>query len=561
MSQRKVGDLSIFLLAVVFSAGLFFAFIELPRLIDTVLQKYVGAPDIDQGRNAWEAFLSDVYISGLKLRWIGYGIFTVLVAFIIAGYASKKTPWALAGAIGIFLPVFGQFALAMFFLAGLGILRISWFPFMDVSPGVLCLGDSVYIPYRFLMWLFGWQAHYVLSYLFMGAGSLVFVWGVLAWLRTRAGNGSIAIGQIYRYSRHPQYLGWIVWSYGFMLYSSTMNTMKRSWDVPSSLPWLLMTMAIIGICLIEEMKMRDLAGYEDYRNRTPFLFPLPRWLGRILRFPVRVMLGKDRPEKKLEAVYVVLFYTAVFILLSLPWVSFKSTTAGDGSEILSVAPPDPRAYRDSLLAEIRKPQPRRTINVHFKAMERLGEDAVAPLIGLLEDTNGVVREFAAQSLGNLRDTSAIGPLMRASRDPLWRVRSTAVQSISRMGSEACLGPLLDILSGSPEAGFRIWIYEGLGMIGSEAPWDVLVSGLSDSLAFARAASLKALSRINPGRSGDLVIRALQDRDPHVRREAVFILMREKPGRAADALRGVLEDEDFDVRFYARQAIRMIEDAK
>ena len=35
--------------------------------------------------------------------------------------------------IVLFLPVFGHFALTMFFLGGLGFLRLLWMPFLDVS--------------------------------------------------------------------------------------------------------------------------------------------------------------------------------------------------------------------------------------------------------------------------------------------------------------------------------------------------------------------------------------------------------------------------------------------
>ena len=203
------------MLAIVFSIALMFAFVELPAWLDSLLQQRVGFPGMDQGADETSRYLTDLWIDANYLRWIGYISLGIIIAFIIIGFVTKKSGWAWAGAFTLFLPVFGQFALSMFFLSGLGILRAGWLPFMDISWNVLSLGNVVYVPYWVLMWffgLFGWYAHTFIAWSFMAAGAFMFVWGVMEWFNARSGGQGVAIRSIYRISRHPQYLGWILWS-------------------------------------------------------------------------------------------------------------------------------------------------------------------------------------------------------------------------------------------------------------------------------------------------------------------------------------------------------------
>jgi hypothetical protein len=51
-----------------------------------------------------------------------------------------------------------------------------------------------------------------LAGLFIALGLLIFILGVLAWFYARLEKKGTADFWIYRFSRHPQYLGWIVWS-------------------------------------------------------------------------------------------------------------------------------------------------------------------------------------------------------------------------------------------------------------------------------------------------------------------------------------------------------------
>jgi protein-S-isoprenylcysteine O-methyltransferase Ste14 len=559
MLSKKVNNILLFLLALIFSLALMFAFTEIPRLIDLLLQNKVGFPDFDQGISEQNIYKSNLYISVLHLRWIGYLNLFLVLGFIILGFITKKSGWAWAGALTLFLPVFGQFALNMFFLAGLGILRVGWLPFIDISNKILALGDVIYLPYRFLIWffsLFNWYAHNFISYFFMAAGSFLFVWGVLVWFQTRSGNQLVASSRIYKFSRHPQYLGWIIWSYGFMLFSSGINVMKKTWTVSSSLPWLLASMVIIAICLLEEIYMQKTGGetYQRYRRQTPFLFPLPKWLKAVINAPMKLFIRKNQPESKLEVAGVVLLYTGLLMAFSF----FTLDWGEKGREERLMISSNPQRTVDSLIREIRKPQSRRYINTHFAEMEKLGAFAVAPLISLLSDSNPVVREFSAITLGNMMAVQAVESLIDLLNDPQGRVRNTAAISLGKIGSEKALSPLIKHLQTSTGQGIRHHIYRALGNIGSATAWSILVQGTQDSLWFQRVAALNGLNVIDPEKSLEYIIPALEDEDVNVRRHAVTILLEQKPLSARAALEKVLDDQDFETRFYARQAIKLID---
>lgn len=560
MNKQIYKNFLLLLLAILFSVALMFAFVELPRLIDKILQENVGFPGFDQGMDEFNTYKTDLYISSLHLHWIGYGSLALILCLIVLGFVTKKSGWAWAGAIALFLPVFGQFALSMFFLAGLGILRVGWMPFMDISFNILELGDVIYIPYWILMWffrLFGWYAHNFLAYLFMLSGALLFVWGVLVWLQTRFGNQGVATQLIYKYSRHPQYLGWIIWSYGFMLFSSGVNQMKKTWSVPSSLPWLLATMVIIGICILEEIRMKELQGeaYENYRKTTPFLIPMPRWLKWIIKAPMRLIIIKEWPEKKKEAAWVILLYTCIFMLLSLIWVDFKKDEAMTSeTQVVNL-----QQKVDTLIAEINRPHQRRELYKYFEELGNMGDVAVHPLISLLSDPDPVIREFAAQMLGELKASDAIDTLISALSDSVSRVRNNAVGSLGDIGSKKAIEPLLSLLEGNKETGSRNFVYRALGEIGSEESWPGLIAGLNDSIWYNRIAALNALYKVNPQKSAEYVIRAMEDQDYQIRRNAVFIILQDQSEIYLEPLKKVIDDEDFETRFYARQAIKLMEE--
>lgn len=562
--NQNFKDILLLSLAIVFSIALMFAFVELPRLIDSFLQKDVGFPGFDQGGSELNSYKADLFIEGLYLRWIGYGSLLLVAVFIILGYATRKTAWAWAGAFVLFLPVFGQFALSMFFLAGLGILRVGWFPFWDISFKVLELGNVIYIPYWILMWIgcqFDWYAHYFLSYLFMILGSLIFVWAVLLWLRARSSDNPVASSRIYRFSRHPQYLGWIIWSYGLMLFSSLENIMKKSWTVPASLPWLLATMVIIGICMLEEIKMKELYGdsYEKYRKKTPFLFPLPKWLKSGLLFPIRLIFRRDWPETRSQVAGTVVIYTVSFMLLSLIWVDFGDREEITVRETVNLEQAEHKIH--SILVELQRNDNRGHLYNQIIALKQYQDRAVPTLIVLLGNPNADIREFTTQALGEMQAETAVEPLIQVLADPDYRTRRGAAYSLGQIGAEQAVDPLIQVLEKSTNGGMRYAVYTALGRIGLARAWPVLVTAAEDTIWYAQNAALSALHKIDLDRSMEYIINALESPVVNIRRQTVMLLLKDPHPAAADALRKLDDDPDFETRFYAKQVLRLLEEKK
>jgi len=314
------------LLAVVFAVALTYAAIALPRAINKSFQSTVEFPGYDPGRQPERA---EAWFETYHVRTIGYTALALVFVLIVVGLIAERRGLASAGAIVLFLPVFGHFAISMFFLASLGLLRVVWLPILDVSTDILKLGDIAYVPYMAMVYppaVAGFDIRGWLSWAVMGIGMLLFVLGMVAWSYARIFRQGTADFWVYRLSRHPQYLGWIIWSYGLFIHMTDHleQNFKITWHITHSLPWLLSTLVIIGVAMIEEIRMQREYGteYESYKRRAPFLLPLPRRVLAVLAAPARLVLGHPHPASGREVLTVIATYTVLLVLLSLPFLLF-----------------------------------------------------------------------------------------------------------------------------------------------------------------------------------------------------------------------------------------------
>jgi hypothetical protein len=209
MKTTYKSGLPLTLLAVVFAIALTYASVELPIFLNSFLHNIIDFPGYDSSHeihlNKTASFLDSYFI-----RFIGYFCLAVIVVLIIVGFITKKSVLVSAGAIAIFLPVFGHFSFNMFFLAGLGAMRIVWMPILDISYDILRLGDIAYLPYMiidYLPALTGIDIIEIIPYIIMGMGILIFILGTQAGMFARFNKKGVATFWIYLFSRHPQYLG------------------------------------------------------------------------------------------------------------------------------------------------------------------------------------------------------------------------------------------------------------------------------------------------------------------------------------------------------------------
>jgi protein-S-isoprenylcysteine O-methyltransferase Ste14 len=306
------------LLAVVFTVALTFATLQLPIILGNWLSNHF--PDI-------HPVIEPERIAEFMVfaRPIGYACLGIIAILIVAGFVTGKRKLSIFGSFAFFLPTFGYFFASMFFLAGLGILRVPFIPLWDPSVNLMNFGDISYLPYIavvYPLWLVGVDIRMAISWVAVGLGLFIFFLGTITWFYGKVQRRKTVDFWIYRYTRHPQYLGFIIWSYGVMLIAAQQPVPMAGSNPGASLSWLLTTLVIICITLAEENKMRkeDNEGYLQYTASSLFMVPIPKSISTVITFPIRLLLKKNRPETGRELLATFAIYATLFILLSLPFV-------------------------------------------------------------------------------------------------------------------------------------------------------------------------------------------------------------------------------------------------
>ena len=316
---RKVLEIFIAVVfSVLFTIALIYATVEIPSVVNELLLSVF--PDLWWGGMEPPGAIARVE----SLRTFGYVSFMATLLLMIIGLIVKRGKLITLGSIALYLPTFSYFAFTMFSLAGIGVFMALWFPLMDLSPLLLRLGEVVYAPFSLLFVLIGLDVGIPLCFAFIGVGILIFSWGTATWLYGRFKSFEILDFWIYRYSRHPQYLGFLLWSYGLLLLTPFLSSPGAGYVLPPSLPWLTLALTIVGVALYEENTMVKRHGkkYVRYRDNTPFMLPLPKQLSSLITAPARALLKKNLPENGKEVVYVITVYSIMLVFLSLPSILF-----------------------------------------------------------------------------------------------------------------------------------------------------------------------------------------------------------------------------------------------
>jgi protein-S-isoprenylcysteine O-methyltransferase Ste14 len=560
MNRRIRQNAFLIFLAAVFTIGLTFATVELPHLVDDFLQNSITTPGFDSQANEISQLKTELFISHFHLRTIGYVCFALLVLAIVVGFATRKSGLAAVGAIGFMLPVFAQFAGVMFFLAGLGLLNVLWLPVLDISFELSRLGLIVRAPYDLLMWLFrqvGINGYWPIIYSFLGGGLLLFFLGTFAWLSARARQRDVADFWVYRVSRHPQYLGWILWSYGVYLLLLRGMYPRRSWGIDASLPWLLSTLAIIGVAMLEELNMRNRFGeaYEAYRESAPFLFPVPKFVGRLFALPTRLLFKKGEPERKREVAIVVSLYGIALIAASALFYG------GGWARTVAILSPSSREDRLQELATqlVEEPSSRGKYFIAVR-LAAFGDPAVDVFIPLLKNEDPEVRTLAAGMLSRVPSQRAVPALLSALDDSAADVRGRAAGALGAIGSTDCVGQLL-AMTDDPEPWIQTTAMRSLAQLGAEELLGPAAAGLQSPERWFRASIVESLGVLGSEDGLSLVLDALHDEEPHVRQSAVAAAWKIGSPTACEALARVSSDEDWEVRVYAAEVRKQLDCAR
>jgi len=321
--RKNLAFLLVVALSALFTFAFFFFILESMKTVNEFLLNFFPNITTEAGLKQFREIFRFV-------RLFGYVAFGIVLVLILAGFAARKGYLSSIGSVALYLPVFGYFSLTMFFLVGIGVMRALWFPLIDGSPTLLLSGDIVLAPLWILGDLFfvldGTSSYLLLydigrklSFVVIGIGVFIFFLGVLTWLHGKFRGYEIVDFWIYRFSRHPQYLGFLLWSYGMLMLTFFLRIVSAWGVLPSpGLPWLVSSLTIIAVALDEELKMIEEHGekYLKYRGSAPFMLPVPKLLSELITFPVKVLLKKKLPENRKEIAYTALTYGVMLTLLT-----------------------------------------------------------------------------------------------------------------------------------------------------------------------------------------------------------------------------------------------------
>lgn len=158
----------------------------------------------------------------------------------------------------------------------------------------------------------------------------------------------------------------------------------------------------------------------------------------------------------------------------------------------------------------------------LSAIEKMGMEAVPPLIDALQDKEGTVRKFAATLLGKLGDSRAMEPLGMALYDLHHEVGKAAAESLARFGVPAL---------------------------------EILVEALSHPEMWIRIHAVQALSRINDSRVTPILLQMLNDPEREVKKQVIQSLGELKDPRAVTVLQGIAANRaDRELHTLAKQAL-------
>jgi hypothetical protein len=152
----------------------------------------------------------------------------------------------------------------------------------------------------------------------------------MTWLYGSFTNKEILDFWIYRYIRHPQYLGLLIINW-YHVFQCTLFAHLWFPITPPSTFFLITGLFIIGIAIHEENQLinSQMNEFLNYRNRTSFMIPLPHILKAYLIKLNDKIIKKEWPETDREILVLLAFYGFLLILVSVQLILLHPVEFGD----------------------------------------------------------------------------------------------------------------------------------------------------------------------------------------------------------------------------------------
>jgi len=295
MTSNRIINVSLVALAITFTIALYYLTVQATNVLNFFLRPLF--PGVEFFTVPWN-----------MLEYVGIACLVGIICVIVLGCLLKKPFLSKMGSLSIFMPVFGHFFSEMFLLVGVQVLQVVLLPISRYLNIVKL--EPLLVGAEALLW--------VCSQGFIVVGLSIFSWGVFSWLKGVVTRQKVFSISIYRYSRHPQYLGYILWSFG--IYLQTLIPCGGPFGYVwfnYFFPWFLSVLSMVGIALYEEIGMANKypEEYSTYRREVSFLVPVPHKIKKAFMFPVRAISKKDYPERGREILLLLALYGGMGVLL------------------------------------------------------------------------------------------------------------------------------------------------------------------------------------------------------------------------------------------------------
>lgn len=290
----------------------------------------------------WD-FFRNFKVVGMSLTPVlvaGNVVIILLLAATVRGMVKGRSTVSFLGAFGFFVPTFFVFIVGMTtFFAGLEVIKfliyngIGEYAVIKWVDRLYNVGNVFYIPYWLAISAYGdevgsrWgnlpEVRDTYGGIFIAVGLLLLFLGVAAWLDSKYRGRGLVDSGVYRWSRHPQYLGYILWSYG-VLVLSTYSQAPMSRPVAPSLNWAVSSLIVVGLALSEEIALRkDVElDYIEYVKRVSFMIPLPKLVREYASAPFRIIWRSDYPDSLWKVFKTLLI---LFLIIGIPEFVMRGT--------------------------------------------------------------------------------------------------------------------------------------------------------------------------------------------------------------------------------------------